>query len=380
MPSTPTTLPEDVEIWEHAIAEMGLTGQTVHSAELASASKFEYKQFLLLQVLWVSRRTEDLPKMLPNFNEWIMKATTMLKTYKSWDTYCQRFALSDSGEGNFTVARHYQLEVANTKDKTDPLTLTTPIAHRTRSRELGRQLAEMHLETPSKSNKISETLNVEDIRLDDPFDISETPLPETPSPFREITPAPKELENVLYPPTKDEQIVNCALIIFLNALTLPFKLANNWTLHRKVFKAVFDDATFEARTDGYLDDRHGNAQAIIEVKPVTRSKKSNLIQMQESAQMVAWIKSDGEKPDAPKKVRIHVSQDRHEIFLTVAQYDGDYIRYLEDKDHRSESKSFMTMHQFGPWNTLDATHMSYLGPIMLAISLRADAEVGQRKP
>lgn len=39
----------------------------------------------------------------------------------------------------------------------------------------------------------------------------------------------------------------------------------------------------------------------------------------------------------------------------------------------------MTMHQFGPWNTLDATHMSHLGPIMLAISLRADDEIGKSK-
>lgn len=142
--------------------------------------------------------------MLPGFNEWILKAETLLETYKSWDTYCQRFALSDAGEGNFTVARHYQLEVANTKDETNPLTLATPIAHRTHSRELSRKFADIHLGTPSKSNNISETLNIEEIDLDDPFDIPETPTPGTPSPFWEITPAPKELENVLYPPTKDE--------------------------------------------------------------------------------------------------------------------------------------------------------------------------------
>ncbi|PWY83811.1 hypothetical protein BO94DRAFT_557653 [Aspergillus sclerotioniger CBS 115572] len=344
MSGTPTKLPGDVKTWEDEMAKMGLTGQTIHGAELASASKFEYKQFLLLQVIWVPRRLNYLPTMLPGFKDWITKAETMLKTYQSWGTYCQGLALSDAGEGNFTIARHYQLQVANTRDDTDPLTLATPIAHRTRSRELARKFADMNLATSSRSNNISKTLDIEDTSLDDPFDISETsvpvtPLPGTPSPFREITPAPKELENVLYLPTKDEQIVNCALITFLNALTIPFKLANNWTLHRKAFKAIFDDASFEARTDGYLDDRQGNAQAIIEVKPVTRSKK--------------------------------------QIFLTVAQYDGDYIKYLADKNHRSESRSFMTMNQFGPCNTLEATHMRYLGPILLAISLRADAEIGQ---
>lgn len=77
--------------------------------------------------------------------------------------------------------------------------------------------------------------------------------------------------------------------------------------------------------------------------------------------------------------RFHVSQDRHEIFLTVAKYDDDYVRYLEDKNYRSGTRSFMTMHQYGPWNTLDAAQMSALGPIMLAISLLADDEIRKRK-
>ncbi|KAA8641643.1 uncharacterized protein ATNIH1004_011779 [Aspergillus tanneri] len=363
------------------MAKMGLTGQTIHGAELASASKIEYEQFLLFRVLWVSRRVEDLPKTLPGMSLLISEADTMLKKYNSWHTYCRGFTLPNIEEGNFAVARNYQLEVANTEDKTDPRTLATPVAHRTRARvnELGRKLAGVRLETPSKSTNIFETLDIEDIGLDDPFAIPETPNPDTPSPFREITPAPKELENVLYPPTKDEQIVNCALVLFLNALTIHFKFANNWTLHRRAFKANFEGASFEARTDGYLNDRRGIAKVIIEVKPVTRSKKPALIQMQESAQMVAWIKSDDEKPNGDEKMRIIVSQDRHEIFLTVAKYDDNYIKYLGDKNHRSESPSFMTMYQFGPWDTLDSTHMKYLGPILLAISLRAEIEDRKNK-
>ncbi|KAL7657885.1 hypothetical protein ACMYSQ_004027 [Aspergillus niger] len=322
--------------------------------------------------------------MLPGFNGWITKAEKMLKGYKSWDIYCQSFTRPDAGEGNFSIARHYQLEVTNTKDETDPLSLATPIAHRTRSRILSRRLAETHLETPSKSTNISAALNIEDLSIHDPLDDSEMLIPETPiskisespSPFQEITPASNEPDNVLYPPTKDEQIVNCALVIFLNALTIPFKLANNWTLHRKVFKAKFDDASFEARTDGYLDDRHGKAQAIIEVKPVRRSRKSVPIQMQESAQMVAWIKNDCEKLPNPMDMRhFLVAQDRHEIYLIVAQYHVDYVKYLTDSKHSSESPSFMTMHMFGPWDTLELSHMKNLGPILLAISLRADAEL-----
>lgn len=95
--------------------------------ELASASNFEYNQFPLFQTLWVPRRVGDLSKILTHINEWILKANKTLEPHRSWDTYCQRFALLDAGEENFTVARHYQPEVANTRDETYPLTFATPI-------------------------------------------------------------------------------------------------------------------------------------------------------------------------------------------------------------------------------------------------------------
>ncbi|KAL2699945.1 hypothetical protein AAEP93_008468 [Penicillium crustosum] len=67
----------------------------------------------------------------------------------------------------------------------------------------------------------------------------------------------RELDKILYPPTKDEQFVNTALIAFLNALTTHFDFYSNWTLHRNPFIATFENAQFEARTDGYLDSPGG---------------------------------------------------------------------------------------------------------------------------
>ncbi|KKZ60118.1 hypothetical protein EMCG_05143 [[Emmonsia] crescens] len=210
---------------------------------------------------WVTPHIKYLSKTLPDINKWISKADTMLEGYKSWNTYCQGFTLSNIKEGNFAVARHYHLEVTKTEDRADSWSFETPIAHRTRARMKG-LAADMHLETPSKSTNISKTLDIDDF-----YDIltapgntipetltQKTPTLKTPSPFQEKSPIPKELENAVYPPMKDEQIVNCALVIFLNALTISFSLVNNWTLHRKVFKAEFEDTSYEARTDGYLDD------------------------------------------------------------------------------------------------------------------------------
>ncbi|KAL3477658.1 hypothetical protein BJX99DRAFT_257258 [Aspergillus californicus] len=75
--------------------------------------------------------------------------------------------------------------------------------------------------------------------------------------------------------------------------------------------------------------------------------------------------------DFPQKLP---SNYRHEIFVTVAQYDSDYVGYLNDENHASDELSFMTMNLFGPFNTRDRGHMRRLGPILLAMSLRADVE------
>ncbi|EAW12024.1 uncharacterized protein ACLA_007840 [Aspergillus clavatus NRRL 1] len=322
----------------------------------------------LLQVEFINPTGFDVARYIgQSLPHRAAQANTKLKTYKSWDLYCQGFTRRTLEEGSFAIARYYQLEVISTDNDIDPLAFTTPIAHRTRGRELSRRLANVHLETPSKSSKISKSLDIEEFGLEEPPAIPEDLNSESPSPFQEISPAARELENVLYPPTKDEQIVNCALVIFLNALTLDLEFTNKWTLHRKAFKA-----SFEARTDGYLEDRQGNAKVIIEVKPVKRSRKLPLIQMQESAQVVAWIKSDDEKLDEEKMMRIIVSQGRHETYVTVAEYDENYIEYLNSPDTGNLPRSFMTMHQFGPWNTLDLSHIRYLGPVLLATSLQAE--------
>lgn len=70
--------------------------------------------------------------------------------------------------------------------------------------------------------------------------------------------------------------------------------------------------------------------------------------------------------------RIHIAQDRNDVFVTIAEYDGSYLDYLNNKT--SSSHSFLRMHQYGPWNTLNASDVRDLGAVLLAISLRADAE------
>ncbi|KAL4968481.1 uncharacterized protein BDV14DRAFT_196786 [Aspergillus stella-maris] len=198
------------------------------------------------------------------------------------------------------------------------------------------------------------------------------------------TPPTRELIDIMFPPTKDEQIVNSALIFFLKALILHFRkyLSSSWMLHRKAFHAVFDKAEFEARTDGYLEDHRGEPSILVEVKPVVRETKPDLVQMQESAQMVAWIASDDKVGQKKRKKRVHIAQDRHEIYISVAVYDDGYLDYLHNTEsaEQKENPSFLEIYQFGPWDTLEETHMRYLGPILLAISLWADKESKELYP
>lgn len=299
MSTPPYKLPQAISEWGKEMIAAGLQGQTIHGAKLVSASKIGYEVFLLFQIIWIRHAsTENLHRMVPGIERWIKKAETMLADYKSWDTYCRGFGGRDLNEGTFAIARYYQLEVDKTEDKAEFGALVTPIAHRTRANTtVGERLAGSHLQTPTKSTGDVEMMDVEDFDSDeDEVEIDESPELPSSSPFRPETPVSKELANVLYPPSLDEQIVNCALVIFLNALTVHFNIASNWTLHRKAFKAVFGDASFEARTDGYLNHA-GQPKVILEVKPASRYAKESLIQMQESAQMVAWIKTDSDNKE-----------------------------------------------------------------------------------
>ncbi|KAJ6179353.1 hypothetical protein N7519_009814 [Penicillium mononematosum] len=76
--------------------------------------------------------------------------------------------------------------------------------------------------------------------------------------------------------------------------------------------------------------------------------------MQESAQMVAWIKSDDEKAKSRHK--------RHQVFITVAEYDEKYLKYLNNTDASIVWSLGYTKGITHPW------------PILLAISLQADAD------
>ena len=101
---------------------------------------------------------------------------------------------------------------------------------------------------------------------------------------------------LMAPPARDEQIVNTAAMLFLNALFIHERRRADWTLHRKAFRFESDTVKFEARTDGHLQlTGTETSAAILEVK--ARGRKADhhhRIEMQESAQMALWIYQEPE--------------------------------------------------------------------------------------
>lgn len=77
--------------------------------------------------------------------------------------------------------------------------------------------------------------------------------------------------------------------------------------------------------------------------------------------------------------RLLVSQDRHQIFLTLAQFDADYVDYICDNTAASmppTQPSFLQMREYGPFDTVIDSHMKSLGRVLLAFCLR----ISEMKP
>lgn len=60
-----------------------------------------------------------------------------------------------------------------------------------------------------------------------------------------------------------------------------------------------------------------------------------------------------------------ISQDRHEVYITIAEYDSKYVDYLNDK--REEGYSLMQMNQFGPYMIDQGKDMTAFAEVVLAL-------------
>ena len=317
LPRMLSRVPLNEKEWEKLALLNHVANRSIHQTKLQSASKIGGKQYLLLRVLWNIASENEQLNIADKFglSNWMREATNLLTSYKSWKAYCESFHQGQILEGTFALPKFYQEQAASISssiENSNNLNIVfTPISKRTcaQTQKTTEAFKRLVLETPTKPSKRPvqelklELSDEEELFFDeDGLELGHESAEETETPPGQRSYGPSELVNVMFPKTKDEQIVNTALIDFLNAFIIHRKLPVQWTLHRRPFKAIFQDTAYKARTDGCLEDTgpQGKVYALVEVKPAMRGAKrvpSIPIAMQEAAQMVAWIKSDPDPSD-----------------------------------------------------------------------------------
>ncbi len=68
--------------------------------------------------------------------------------------------------------------------------------------------------------------------------------------------------------------------------------------------------------------------------------------------------------------RALISQNRREIWVTIASYDNDYVDYISGNDPSASKNPFMTMKRYGPFPIEDGDHVKALCHMLLALSVQ----------
>lgn len=306
-------LPRNEKVWVELTAGKSFENKTIHSFESPdSGSKITLPQFLLLRVLWIKQKAATLSKS-SEYGRWgILKehletARRHLENLPDWEryksTFCNNLAWHQKtgylSLGTFSLVRLYQLNSQNIEKNDNGFTPKLAFSPRkTRSQRSagGTQGNDSIPVTPTRSQRSNLLRDAESALGGLCLDDDEATSPERDihiSPFsRPSADLPHNLQSI-----SDEQIVNMALLLYLQALLINFRgIGADWTPERRalIVKNKNGQKAYEARVDGFLryqNDAGNPIMAIVEVKPCIRdiSPSTDSIRMQEGAQMAAWI-------------------------------------------------------------------------------------------
>ncbi|KAL5338259.1 hypothetical protein BJX70DRAFT_398783 [Aspergillus crustosus] len=173
----------------------------------------------------------------------------------------------------------------------------------------------------------------------------------------------------------DEDTVNTGLLSLLTSLSLkhPAKMGE-WRIQRILLNAEFDKASYGAKLDGYLASPPGKVKILLEAKRQERAKIEPKVSMQETAEIVAWLRSKtGLVPTADRPVL--GSQDGKELYLSTATFTQTFLDYLKcARGARAlvpkESTSGRSSQMYGPWDLSEAGEVKHFAQVMLAIVLK----------
>ncbi|KAM3565399.1 hypothetical protein ARSEF4850_001435 [Beauveria asiatica] len=414
-PQLPTTKP----LWHKQVEEMGLQGETLFTiSRLNSASKIELPQFLMLRALYQPKSRLDLEKLFEHgavTEETWSITKKCLGSCQEYMAYLRSISSKKEALGPFGMARLYQkrsselISDSEFRREVDSSKITVQrrvTRSQTRAEQQGSPTPKPSEELPPTMEKLS--LNTPEQQSGDgsssPAGGDEPRYLFSPTCG---TPIPPSIADKVYRFIEDEQIVNFALILLLDTLVLSCPYVEGfWSPYRSPF-SVRDGAVevYQARVDGVFRrkrDLPGNM--IAEVKPHSRGTNEMNVNMQESAQMAAWIAeypqldkqipltraalgkrkgmtskpaalpepAEGKKPTEGKEPkrkyrRVLISQNRRDVFITIGSYDETYIDYITNV---SQTEAFLEMKRYGPFEIVDAADMERLCHFLLALCIQ----------
>lgn len=329
-------LPHNATAWRTAAKKHSIKASWIEVQ--TSGSGVAFPDFLTLRATWPRKiipaaGLDDRKLMAPELQRKLDEAVYYLSSDNEWLMYLKSLDSQSSGQasrssvnlrGTYALVRYYQYLSSQKKDGVDTNwdVISPKVSSFTRSRyREDPQVTPTPAGRPVPDAEAEHFLGaIEGLDLQTPTSQGlKTPASKAPSSRSILTPytplqsfGASEEEAV-----EDEQIINTALVLFLNALTLHCpKVSDHWSLYRKPF--TYRDArgakVYEARVDGLLRSEDKIPKILVEVKPCHRCAGSKQgkkgppkakIRMQETAQMVAWI-YESHKPDskAPPPMQI----------------------------------------------------------------------------
>ncbi|PYI03948.1 hypothetical protein BO78DRAFT_373957 [Aspergillus sclerotiicarbonarius CBS 121057] len=394
--SLPTQI-EDEEGWHASARAHGVPGVNLYRlASYKSASKIGKIQYLALRAVWKCEEralfdpqqwglqgVESARKRLSQLPHWkaflnavprpvpvdeILPVTGLGGFELIW-YYGQLIrgapsAPDHEGNGTFTPVSQRTRSQNKQPDNPDPFQPQTPgNAHHSDLTRLFFKMKHEGAEAPkpavSPSNSCSPKTPEDDLNLDPTYEEEDDD---------------EEDDEDTYPPVSDENVVNSYLAGFASLVTMSvLGVKAHWSQERRGFKVRNNDIKlYEARTDGhlFLPNIKGSS-AIVEVKPMMRWD-SNRVMMQETAEMAAWIHAEPDdiqgQANDKRFLRLLLSMNRHEIYLIIAEYNVDYVKYLTNPYYKSSCQSFLTMNQFGPWDIGKREDVEDIGSLILAVT------------
>ncbi|KAJ3528050.1 hypothetical protein NM208_g10400 [Fusarium decemcellulare] len=235
--------------WQRLAKKNPLISKTIHTYQnLKSVSRVDVEQFLLLHAVWPARRLSHRFKDDCEDNHWVRRRTLdfakkHLEGLDAWKSYEESFFKHTTPEGTFGLVHYYQQLCSNNENAvslvSQPKIEFSPRPSLRPSQRTTRQDRAAYPETPTRdpkgggaSDSVGETTGLFcGLNLgsgSSGSSVFSSPL----SQLEYFSPVTIDI-NKQYQAIENEQIVNTALILLLNALTLRCEPAkgSEWTLH-----------------------------------------------------------------------------------------------------------------------------------------------------